>query len=76
MEIAPRITINPDIHHGAPVIAGTRVPVSIVVGSLAGGMSQEEVMREYDLTKEDVTAALAYATELVATTEVVPLAGV
>ncbi len=50
MEIAPHITINPDIHHGATVITGTRVPVSIVVGSLAGGMSKEEVMHEYELT--------------------------
>ena len=47
MEISPHITINPDIHHGATVITGTRVPVSIVVGSLAGGMSKEEVMQEY-----------------------------
>jgi uncharacterized protein (DUF433 family) len=76
MEIAPRITVDPDIHHGAPVITGTRVPVSIVVGSLAGGMSKEEVMREYELTKEDVEAALAYAADLVAKTDVVPLAGV
>lgn len=46
--------------------AGTRVPVSIVIGSLAGGMSLEEVMAEYELRKEQVEAALAYAAELVA----------
>ena len=76
MEIAPHITINPDIHHGATVITGTRVPVSIVVGSLAGGMSKEEVMQEYELTKEQVEAALAYAADLVSKTSIVPLAGV
>lgn len=76
MEIAPYITINPDIHHGAVVITGTRVPVSIVIGSLAGGMNFEEVMQEYELTKKQVEAALAYAAELVAKTEVSPLIGV
>ena len=76
MEIAPYITINPDIHHSAVVITGTRVPVSIVIGSLAGGMNFEEVMQEYELTKEQVEAVLAYAAELVAKTEIVPLIGV
>lgn len=73
MEIAPHIAVDPEIHHGAPVIAGTRVPVSIILGSLAGGMSKDEVMQEYQLTKEDVEAALAYAADVVAKTDVVPL---
>ncbi len=60
-----RVTIDPEICHGKPVIHGTRMPVSIVVGSLAGGMSFEEVQREYDLTIEDIRAALKFAGELV-----------
>ena len=60
-----RITIDPGICHGKPVIRGTRTPVSIVVGGLAGGMSFEEVQREYDLTIEDIRAALKFAGELV-----------
>ena len=60
-----RITIDPGICHGKPVIRGTRAPVSIVVGSLAGGMSFEEVQREYDLTIEDIRAALKFAGVLV-----------
>jgi uncharacterized protein (DUF433 family) len=60
-----RITIDPAICHGKPVIHGTRTPVSIVVGSLAGGMSFEDVQREYDLTIEDIRAALKFAGELV-----------
>lgn len=60
-----RITIDPAIHHGKPVIRGTRTPVSIVVGSLAGGMTFEEVQREYDLTIEDIRAALKFAGDLV-----------
>jgi len=55
------ITIDPKICHGKPVIRGTRMPVAIVVGSLAGGMSFEEVRREYDLTMEDIRAALKFA---------------
>jgi len=60
-----RIAINSSVCHGKPVIRGTRVPVSIVVGSLAGGMSFEEVQREYDLTPADVRAALKFASDLV-----------
>lgn len=60
-----RIIIDPSICHGKPVIRGTRTPVAIVVGSLAGGMSFEEVQREYELTIEDVRAALKFAGELV-----------
>jgi len=60
-----RILIDPAICHGKPVIRGTRVPVSIVVGSLAGGMGFEDVQREYDLTQEDIRAALGFANALV-----------
>lgn len=48
---------------GKPVIKGTRVPVQVLVGSLAGGMEIEEVCREYRVTSNDVHAALAYAAQ-------------
>ena len=60
-----RIVIDPRICHGKPVLRGTRMPVALVVGSLAGGMSFEEVQREYDLTIDDIRAALKFAGELV-----------
>lgn len=60
-----RVVIDPKICHGKPVIRGTRTPVAIVVGSLAGGMSFEEVAREYELTLEDIRAALKFAGDLV-----------
>ena len=60
-EIAPRIVVDEAIQGGRPVIQGTRVPVDVVIGKLAGGMSQEDVEREYGLVREDVLAALAYA---------------
>ena len=59
-----RVVIDPKVCHGKPVIDGTRTPVAIVVGSLAGGMSFEDVQREYGLTMEDIRAALKFASEL------------
>jgi uncharacterized protein (DUF433 family) len=44
-----------------PVIAETRVPVQVIVGSLAGGDNVEQVCEGYGVTEEDVRAALAYA---------------
>ncbi|MES1943065.1 hypothetical protein PC39_03042 [Salinisphaera sp. PC39] len=60
-----RVQIDPNICHGRPVIRGKRVPVSVIVGSLAGGMSSDEIQREYDVSEEDIQAALAFANELV-----------
>ena len=65
-QIAPRIVVTPGIRFGRPVIEGTRVPVELVVGKLASGMSFEEVCKEYELVREDVLAALAYAAQAVA----------
>lgn len=69
-EIAPRITVDEGTRHGRPVIAGTRVPVETVVGQLAAGLSIEDVCREYELKREDVLAALAYAADLLAEEDV------
>ena len=68
-----RIVIDPKLCHGKPVIRGTRLPVAIVVGSLAGGMTCEEVQREYGITSEDVRAALKFAGDLVEQEEHHPL---
>lgn len=64
MKTRERIVIDPKIQHGKPVIRGTRVPVARVIAELAGGMDREEVMREYEITAEDIAAALAYAADL------------
>ena len=61
MEIAPRIVVDEKVRFGKPVIKGTRITVDLVLGKLAGGMSYEEVMTEYVLEKEDILAALGYA---------------
>jgi uncharacterized protein (DUF433 family) len=45
-----RIVIDPKVCHGKPVMRGTRLPVALVVGSLAGGMTFEDVQREYGIS--------------------------
>ena len=70
-----RIVIEAKICHGKPVIRGTRMPVALVVGSLAGGMSFEEVQREYDLSIDDIRAALKFAGELIEQKQYHPLPG-
>jgi len=63
---AERIVVDPEIHHGEPCIRGTRVPVAVVLGSLAQGLTPEEIIREYpSLSREDIQACLAYAAEVI-----------
>lgn len=61
MEIAQRISVQEGVHFGKPVIAGTRVPVEVVLGKLAGGVPYEELMAEYEITRKDILAVLDYA---------------
>ena len=69
-----RIVIDPEIHRGDPCIKGTRIPVAIVVGSLADGMTFDEIREAYPtLTNEDIYAALAYAAEVMRQEIVYPL---
>ena len=72
-KLTERIVIDPKIMHGKPVIMGTRVPVEIVLGSLAGGMEIKEVCSEYGLKREDVLAAIDYAAKIIPNEEVVLL---
>lgn len=64
------ITVDPKTRFGKPHIKGTRVPVELVVGKIAGGMKTEEIMKEFDLTQEQVLSALKYAAELVSSEEI------
>ena len=69
-----RIVIDPEIHHGDPCIKGTRIPVAMVVGSLADGMTFDDIRREYpQLTDDDLYATLAYAAEVMRQEIVYPL---
>ncbi|MBI3415944.1 MAG: DUF433 domain-containing protein [Verrucomicrobia bacterium] len=63
--MAERITVNPDICNGKPVIRGTRITAQTVLEFLAAGDSIEDVLGEYPgLTREDVQACLDYASRL------------
>ena len=68
-----RIVIDPRICHGKPVIRGTRTPVAFVIGGLAAGTTSEELQREYDLTPNDIQAALAFAAQRVEEEQYHPL---
>jgi uncharacterized protein (DUF433 family) len=71
-----RIVIDPAIHHGEPCIRGTRVPVSVIVGSIADGDTSEQILDAWpQLTREDVKAALKFAAEAVNNADFVPLYG-
>ncbi|HTM59899.1 MAG TPA: DUF433 domain-containing protein [Burkholderiales bacterium] len=61
-----RITVNPTQMGGVPCIRGLRIPVATVVGMVADGMAEEEILKAYpDLTGADVREALQYAAEAV-----------
>lgn len=54
------ITIDNEIQHGKPVLKGTRIPVAVIIGSLAGGMTYDEVIQEYAVTQKQILASLTY----------------
>ena len=61
----PRIQIAPHICHGKPVIKGTRVLVSTVLGALGAGDSMADVLSDYpNICREDLEAALEFASRL------------
>jgi len=65
MDYDERITSDPEIMHGQPVVKGTRVPVAAVLGCLAAGEQVEDVVAHYpQITREDVLACLALAAAL------------
>ena len=66
-EIADRITVDPEVMVGKPVIKGTRLPVDLVLAKLAADPSLDELFLDYpELTIDDIKAVLRYASTLVA----------
>lgn len=65
MNLADRITIDPEICHGKPTIRGLRYPIEMILELLSSGMTPEEILADYeDLEREDILAALSFATRL------------
>jgi uncharacterized protein (DUF433 family) len=69
-----RITIDPDICHGKPCIRGLRYPVENLLELLSSGMTINEILADYeDLERDDLLAALAFATKLSKTKSLQPV---
>jgi len=61
-----RITVDPDKMGGVPCVRGLRIPVATVVGMVANGMTEKDILKAYpDLEPEDIREALLYAAEAV-----------
>jgi len=61
MEVYPGITMDPAVRFGKPCIKGTRIDIATVLGRLAAGDKIEDIQDDYQLTREQVMAVLAYA---------------
>lgn len=71
-----RITIDPSVCHGKPCIRGLRYPVEILLELLASGMTNEQLLADFeDLTQEDILACMAYASRLVRVNRISRIAG-
>ena len=74
-QLLRRISINPDVMVGKPVIQGTRIPVELIVRMLAQGIPESDILQEYPrLQPDDIRAALAYAAHVLAHEDVFPVA--
>jgi len=69
-----RVVVEPKLHGGEPCIRGTRIPVSVIVGSIADGDTVDVLLKAYpSLTPDDIQAALKYAAEAVREGHLLPL---
>ena len=69
-----RIAVDPKILGGKPVVKGTRIPVYLVVELLASGMTEAEILKEYPgLHRDDIRAALEYASKILREEEAIPI---
>ncbi|MEK7828989.1 MAG: DUF433 domain-containing protein [Deltaproteobacteria bacterium] len=65
-DLLGRIIVNQEVMVGKPTIRGLRITVDQILKALAGGVTVEELLKDYpELEKEDIQAALMYASELV-----------
>ncbi len=67
----PRISLDPKVLVGKPVIKGTRLSVEFVVGLLADGWTHAEIIDEYGVVEEDIIACLEYARDLLSSERVI-----
>ena len=73
-ELLSRITINPKVMVGKPVVKGTRLTVEYILNLLAHGATMAEILGEYKgLTQEDIQACILFATKSLESTAFMPL---
>ncbi len=73
-ELLDRITVDPKVMVGKPVIKGTRLTIEYVLNLLAHGATIEEVISEYDgLTRQDIQACILFASKSLESTTFMPL---
>jgi len=73
-QLLKRITINPKVMVGKPIIRGTRLTVEYILNLLAHGATVAEILEEYEgLTQEDIQACLLFATKSLENTTFMPL---
>jgi len=73
-QLLERITVNPKVMVGKPVIRGTRLTVEYILNLLAHGVTVEEILQEYKgLTHEDIQACILFATKALESTVFMPL---
>lgn len=69
-----RITLDPKVLTGKPVVKGTRISVELIVDLLANGWTQDQILDSYpQITVDDIRACLAYASEILHAEKVYPL---
>jgi uncharacterized protein (DUF433 family) len=73
-DLMDRVIIDPEIMVGKPVIKGTRITVNLIIHLLANGVAETEILADYpDLKKEDIKAALLYASNCLDREEIIPV---
>jgi uncharacterized protein (DUF433 family) len=74
MSFLDRVELNPKVCNGKPVIKGTRIPVSVILDQIADGDSWDTIIKGYpELRREDIQAALLYASAVLDHTEVMEI---
>ena len=74
LELLARISVDPEVMVGKPVIKGTRLTVEYILNMLAHGAKDDEIIEEYEgLSKEDIHACLLFAKKSLESTEFMPL---
>ena len=69
----PRIVLDPAILAGKPVISGTRLSVDFIIGLMADGWAEADILRNYPgITHQDIAACLAYARDMLRAEKVYP----